>query len=144
MTLASIMTPDWVSYSVTANTGNTFSRHIGLHRSCGTVVDPDEPLCRPFPSDKECAGEERSFCSMWRTTGFLMSFATVVELATVVCFLIIMAGGKMKREKGWRVLGVLLAVVAGIQFCAMAIVVGRARQSLRCLQEAYILYMHCC
>ena len=68
---------------------------------------------------------------MWRTTGFLMSLAIVAELATVVSFLIIMAGGKMKRERGWKLLGVMLGVVAGIEFCAMGIVVG-LRSGLGC------------
>ncbi|KAH8893382.1 hypothetical protein GQ53DRAFT_763687 [Thozetella sp. PMI_491] len=119
MTLASIVMPDWVSYSVTASTGHTVSRSIGLHKSCSSVADPE---CRHYPADSECTGDERYFCSMWRTTGFLMSFATVAELATIVGFLIIMSGGKLKREKGWRVLGGLLGVVAAIHFSAMAIV----------------------
>ncbi len=52
---------------------------------------------------------------MWRTTGFPMNFATVAELATIVGFLVIMSGGKQKRESGWRILGCLPGVVAGIQ-----------------------------
>ena len=124
MTLASIIMPDWVSYTVSVSTGpitGRVSRTVGLHQTCSSVADPE---CRPYPSESECQGEERYFCSMWRTTGFLMSFATVVELATIVGFLVTMAGGKMKREKGWRILGILLGGVAAVQFSAMAIVVS--------------------
>ena len=127
MTLASIIMPDWVSYTVGVSTGpitGRVSRTVGLHQTCSSVADPE---CRPYPSESECQGEERYFCSMWRTTGFLMSFATVVELATIVGFLVIMAGGKMKREKGWRILGILLGAVAAVQFSAMAIVVSSLR-----------------
>jgi hypothetical protein len=61
---------------------------------------------------------------MWRTTGFLMSFAVVAELATLVGFLVILAGGRVKREGGWKVLGGLLAAVAAAQFVGMAVVVS--------------------
>ncbi|EOO04156.1 putative lysine-sensitive aspartokinase 3 protein [Phaeoacremonium minimum UCRPA7] len=120
MTLASILMPHWVSYIVTAeDTGSTFTKTIGLHKSCSSVADPP---CQPFPQDEICRGDERTFCSMWRTTGFLMSFATVAELAALVGFIVIIGGGKMKREFGWKVLGTILCVVGVIQFAAMAIV----------------------
>jgi hypothetical protein len=61
---------------------------------------------------------------MWRTTGFLMSFAVVAELAAVVGFVIIMAGGKVQRQGGWKVLGGLLGVVSAAQFVGMAVVVS--------------------
>jgi hypothetical protein len=53
-----------------------------------------------------------------------MSLATVVELATLVGFLVVMAGGRLKREKGWKVLTPLAVSVASIQFAAMGIVVS--------------------
>lgn len=120
MTLAAILMPDWVSYSVTANTGATFTQKLGLHRSCSSEFDPP---CRPFPERADCLGDERQFCSMWRTTGFLMSFAAVAELATLVGFLVIMMGGKMKREAGWKIVVGMLAIVAAILLAAMSIVV---------------------
>lgn len=61
---------------------------------------------------------------MWRSTGFLMSLSMVLELATLVTFLIIMSGGKLKREVGWKVLGGLMTAVAVAQLCAMSIVVS--------------------
>ena len=53
-----------------------------------------------------------------------MSFAVVAELATLVGFLVILAGGRVKREGGWKVLGGLLAAVAAAQFVGMAVVVS--------------------
>jgi hypothetical protein len=54
-----------------------------------------------------------------------MSFATVAELAALVGFLIIMAGGKVKRQgSGWRILGGLLGAVAAAEFIGMAVVVS--------------------
>lgn len=99
-------------------------------------------ICTHFPDDKKC-DSDKVLCSMWRTTGFLMSLAIVAELATVVSFLIIMAGGKMKRERGWKLLGVMLGVVAGIEFCAMGIVVGLrsglGRWGLNCLANMVVV-----
>lgn len=52
-----------------------------------------------------------------------MSFAAVFELATLLCIAVIMAGGKQKRESGWRVLTFMLMLVAVVQCAAMTIVV---------------------
>jgi hypothetical protein len=121
MTLTSIVSPNWVSYTVQSPTGGTVTDSIGLHRRCASSTG----TCSKFPEPARCEADGgRSFCTMWRTTGFLMSFAVVAELAAVVGFVIIMAGGKVKRQGGWKVLGGLLAVVAAAQFVGMAVVVS--------------------
>ena len=53
-----------------------------------------------------------------------MSFAAVLELVTLVSYLVVILGGKQKRETGWKVLTFLLMLVAIIQCAAMAIVVS--------------------
>lgn len=53
-----------------------------------------------------------------------MSFATVVELATAISFLVVMLGGKYKREEGWFVIAGLLIADAVIEFAGMGIVVS--------------------
>lgn len=53
-----------------------------------------------------------------------MNVAAVMELVTLIAFVVILAGGKQKRERGWRVLGFLLAIVAVLQCAGMAIVVS--------------------
>ncbi|KAI0017467.1 hypothetical protein F4780DRAFT_755546 [Xylariomycetidae sp. FL0641] len=118
MTITSILTPHWVSYSVTAETGSTFSKNIGLHQICSSV---DSPSCRPFPNKDDCR-DDQFFCSMWRTSGFLLSFATIVELATLITFLVVMAGGKYKREMGWKLIGGFLLADAVVEFAGMGLV----------------------
>lgn len=53
-----------------------------------------------------------------------MNVSAVMELVTVIAFVVILAGGKQKRESGWRVLSFLLVVVAVLQCASMAIVVS--------------------
>lgn len=126
MTLTSILTTNWVAYTVTAeNTKATFSHHMGLHQSCSLPASSDKMTCRPFPDEDDCR-DDQFFCSMWRSSGFLMSFATIVELATAISFLVVMLGGKYKREEGWRVISGLLLADAAIEFAGMGIVVSRS------------------
>ncbi|KAK3327160.1 hypothetical protein B0T19DRAFT_441178 [Cercophora scortea] len=124
LTITSVSTPKWVSYSATADPNHNVHDHIGLHRRCTSTSTSGSEICVHFPSPRQCDSttDGGRFCAMWRTTGFLMSLAVVGELASIVGFLVIMAGGKMKRESGWRILGVLLGLVAGVQFCATALV----------------------
>ncbi|KAI1438485.1 hypothetical protein GGR50DRAFT_691347 [Xylaria sp. CBS 124048] len=104
--------------TVTAATGSTFSKYLGLHESCSTVA---EPSCRPFPNDDECR-EDKDFCALWRTSGFFLSFATIVELATLIAFIVVIKGGKFKREGGWRLISTLLLVDGIVEFAGMGIV----------------------
>ncbi|KAL2143688.1 hypothetical protein VTI28DRAFT_10118 [Corynascus sepedonium] len=117
MTIASIASPKWVSVTIPSPSGGTVTDTIGLHRRC------TGSKCVPFPEESRCA-DERSFCSMWRTTGFLMNFAVVAEFATLAGFLVVLLGGRIKRREGsgWKALGGLLAAVAAAQFVGMAVV----------------------
>ncbi|KYK58378.1 pre-mRNA splicing factor [Drechmeria coniospora] len=119
MILASIATPNWVSYSVTTPKGDTFDRHIGLHKSCSSI---DDPPCRSFPSPALCEDGERYLCSMWRTIGFLASLAAILCLANLVTFGVIIRGGKYKRETGWPVIGAMLLLVSVVEFAVISMV----------------------
>ncbi|KAF4987171.1 hypothetical protein FGRMN_10510 [Fusarium graminum] len=114
-----IWLPNWVTYSVTSATGEIVERHIGLHKSCSTL---DDPYCRDFPPKDLCEGGERYFCSMWRTVGFLASFTTLLCLGGVVTFVVIMSGGKYKRETGWPFAAAMLTLVSVVEFAAISIV----------------------
>jgi hypothetical protein len=114
MTFASIFIPNWISYTV----GNGDHLEIGLHKKYSTITDS----YRHFPQAEDCI-KDRYFCSMWRTTGFLMSFAAVGELVTIVAYIVLLGGGKQKRETGWKVLSFMLALVGIVQCASMAIVV---------------------
>src|SRR6266536_1014639 len=76
----------------------------GLHSRCSSVTES----CDYFPQAEDCHGENRYFCSMWRTVGFLMSFAVVLEGMTLIAYLVILTGDKQRREFGWRILAVFL------------------------------------
>ncbi|KAK1754474.1 hypothetical protein QBC47DRAFT_402892 [Echria macrotheca] len=119
MTIASIVTPNWISYSDTGKSGDTVYDRFGLHRRCRSTAPGG---CMHFPDEQQCEGDGSWFCNTWRTTGFLMSLAVVMDLVTVVGFLVIMAGGKAKRETGWRILCAMLGITAILEFGAMAIV----------------------
>lgn len=117
----SILTPHWLTYEAkSVNSNSTFTETIGLHQICSSLNDPP---CRPYPNDDECRAD-KFFCSMWRSSGFLLSFATIVELATLVSFLVVMAGGKFKREEGWKLIGGLLLADAAVEFAGMGLVVS--------------------
>jgi len=58
---------------------------------------------------------------MWRSVGFLMSFAVVLEGMTLVAFAILLVGGKQKREQGWGVLTILVVLAAFVQAIGMAL-----------------------
>ncbi|KAJ4418711.1 hypothetical protein N0V82_005382 [Gnomoniopsis sp. IMI 355080] len=122
MTLAAILVPHWVSMDVAVHgSDKIYSQHLGLHHYCNTAL-PGKP-CRTFPdTELDCSPNDKYFCSMWRTSGFLMSFATVAELATLVGFVVTIGGGQVKREYGWKVLSGLLATVAVVQFAALGLV----------------------
>ena len=53
-----------------------------------------------------------------------MSFAVVLEGMTLIAYLVIMLGGKQKREQGWKVLSGCLVAVGGVQAVGMGIIVG--------------------
>ncbi|KUJ15730.1 uncharacterized protein LY89DRAFT_618302 [Mollisia scopiformis] len=118
MTFASIFVPDWITWSVETQDGGHFTKTVGLHRSCSSTNNQ----CQHFPQYEDCHGTDRYFCSMWRSVGFMMSFAAVLELATLVAYVVVLAGGKQKRENGWKVLTFLLVLVGALQCASMAIV----------------------
>lgn len=53
-----------------------------------------------------------------------MNLAAVVELVCLVGFVVILWGGKARREAGWRVMGGLMGVVAGLQVASVVVVVS--------------------
>ncbi|TKA72376.1 hypothetical protein B0A55_06548 [Friedmanniomyces simplex] len=117
--IAAIALPSWITYSApTGDRSPTIRVKYGLHQRCSSITGQ----CTTFPQYEDCLGEDRYFCSMWRSTGFLMNFSIVIELACVVAYITILVGGRASREAGWQVLASLLALVAVAQMIAMALV----------------------
>ncbi|KKK18176.1 hypothetical protein ARAM_004891 [Aspergillus rambellii] len=108
LSIASIAVPNWPSLHYS----------YGLHRRCSSLTD----TCETFPQREDCHGEDRYFCSMWRSVGFLMSFALVLEGMSVVAYLIVLSGGKRLRESGWKILSVMILLSAAVQAASMSIV----------------------
>ncbi|KAK6814884.1 hypothetical protein RU639_009686 [Aspergillus parasiticus] len=82
LTVSSIVVPKWISYR-----NDQIWYSYGLHRRCSSVTD----ACVSFPQQDDCSGRGRYFCSMWRSVGFLMSFAVVLEGMSIVAYLIILS-----------------------------------------------------
>lgn len=61
---------------------------------------------------------------MWRSVGFLMSFAVVLQGISIVTYIVILSGGKRLRENGWGLLSLLIVMSALLQAASMSIVVG--------------------
>ncbi|EFW17309.1 conserved hypothetical protein [Coccidioides posadasii str. Silveira] len=119
LTLASIIVPKWVSYYSETPSGTKFHYSYGLHRRCSSLTQS----CDPFPQYEDCHGDnDGSFCSMWRSVAFLMSFAIVLEGMTLITYIFILAGGKQMRETGWKVLTLFLVFITLVQCAAMALV----------------------
>ncbi|KAF2116187.1 hypothetical protein BDV96DRAFT_573522 [Lophiotrema nucula] len=116
MTIASIIEPRWLSYSPNGER----KASMGLHRYCRSSTNK----CDHFPEQKlgDCDGDKWSFCSMWRTVGFFISFSVVIELLTVVSFIVIISGGVQRRSTGWKVITPILAFGGIVQCAGMAIV----------------------
>lgn len=123
-TVASVALPNWVSYSSRTN-HDPIRITYGLHKRCSSITGK----CEPFPQYEDCHGEDRYFCSIWRSTGFLVNFSIMFELACIVAYITILAGGRGVRESGWKILAGLLSTVALGQVIAMALVVSNSRIS---------------
>jgi len=66
---------------------------------------------------------------MWRSVGFLMSFAVVLQGMSIVTYLVILMGGKRLRENGWRLLSLLIMLSVFLQAASMSVVVGSIIQA---------------
>lgn len=53
-----------------------------------------------------------------------MSFAVVIEGMTIAAFVILLVGGKQRRESGWGALTVLALISATVQAISMALMVS--------------------
>ncbi|KAL9124610.1 MAG: hypothetical protein Q9217_006073 [Psora testacea] len=113
----------------------------GLHRRCSSLTH----TCSYFPQLTDCHND-RYFCSMWRSVGFLMSFAVVMEGMTIIAYIIIIAGGKQKRETGWKVLAGFHLLVGVLLGAGMSIIVspmGSFRRSIHGIGRAEMLTARC-
>lgn len=57
-----------------------------------------------------------------------MSFAVVGEGGTLIAYIVVLGGGKQKRESGWKILSGMLFLVGVIQCTGMALIVSHISQ----------------
>lgn len=118
-TIASIALPNWISYSSPTDGSDPIRVTYGLHKRCSSITGK----CTPFPEYEDCHGDDRWFCSIWRSTGFFMNFSIVLQLACVIAYLTVLVGGRSSREAGWKMVAGLLSTVALGEIISMAMVV---------------------
>jgi len=121
LTFTSIFLPYWLVIDTPIPPSDHLTITYGLHRACSSLTSS----CRPFPTTTDCLSSSdahSSFCTLWRSAGFLLSLAGVLEVVTIVVFVIVLAGGVRKREEGWKALVGLMALVAGLQVAVVSIV----------------------
>jgi hypothetical protein len=90
----------------------------GLHSKCSTVTG----TCEPFPTSIDC-DVDATFCALWRSVGFLMSFAVIIELASWIAFAVVLLGGVQQRSYGWKMVIPLIGCAALVQVAGMSIIV---------------------
>jgi hypothetical protein len=99
--------------------GGDIKYSYGLHKRCSTVTG----TCEPFPTYRDC-DLDGTFCALWRSVGFLMSFAVIIELATFIAYTVVILGGVQQRSYGWKIVCSLLGLAGTVELICMALIVG--------------------
>jgi len=115
LTIISIVLPRWVRWE--SDIGGDLKYSYGLHKKCSTVTG----TCDPFPTAIDC-NKDDTFCALWKTVGFLMSFAVIIEFASWIAFAVVLLGGVQQRSYGWKLVIPLLSLASTVQLLSMAIV----------------------
>lgn len=68
-----------------------------------------------------------------------MSFAVIIECATLVAYLTVIYGGKQQRDKGWKVVCALLGLCVTVQCASMALVVSIHESPFENIQAVLML-----
>ncbi|KAF3310071.1 hypothetical protein TWF173_010083 [Orbilia oligospora] len=142
LTLTAITLPRWVSYTYETSSG-PITQTYGLRHSCRTGPSLTNPttICRPFPTLQDCE-DSAHFCSLWKSTNYLMNLAVSVEVLTCLCFILILSSpppsqntppntigditttttNNTIRKSGWKFLVLLLSISVTCQLLAMSLV----------------------
>ena len=66
--------------------------------------------CKSWPTEQDC-GLMPGLCHSWKSAGFLVILAAVLEGICFVGFLAVFNGGYARRQSGWKILSVLLFLI---------------------------------
>ncbi|KAF3268768.1 hypothetical protein EYR41_011604 [Orbilia oligospora] len=137
LTLTAITLPRWVSYTYETSSG-PITQTYGLRHSCRTGPSLTNPttICRPFPTFQDCE-DSAHFCSLWKSTNYLMNLAVSIEVLTCLCFILILSSplpspnttrdvntttNNTIRKSGWKFLVLLLSISVTCQLLAMSLI----------------------
>ncbi|KAK6339251.1 hypothetical protein TWF718_008673 [Orbilia javanica] len=123
LTLTAITIPRWVSYTYETSSG-PITQTYGLRHRCRTGPGSTPTTCTPFPTPTDCE-DSPHFCSLWRSTSYLMDLSLSLSLLTSLSFLIILISSSSNpsaRKKGWKSLVVLLFLTVMCELVAMSLV----------------------
>ncbi|KAF3086196.1 hypothetical protein TWF706_011721 [Orbilia oligospora] len=167
LTLTAITLPRWVSYTYETvythqarsaaprdavkegesrkrrhRSSGPITQTYGLRHSCRTGPSLTNPttICRPFPTFQDCE-DSAHFCSLWKSTNYLMNLAVSIEVLTCLCFILILSSQNTPpntttspnnvnnnttnntiRKSGWKFLVLLLSISVTCQLLAMSLV----------------------
>ncbi|ORY73863.1 hypothetical protein BCR35DRAFT_306977 [Leucosporidium creatinivorum] len=68
-----------------------------------------------------------SFCDSWVTAGYAQQLAIVFAAAAILAALVVLLGGRLKRESGWRIIAGLLSVHAACLIVSTSLIVHEFR-----------------
>ncbi|CAI2165852.1 14796_t:CDS:2 [Funneliformis geosporum] len=117
-TLLALFLPNWLLFS-TSKPFRTYN-NIGLFKRCSNTILYDS--CRPFPSSEYNDCEENFFCEEWGLAGVTMILAAIVGGLTWLNFIMILLGGRLRREKAWKNSSGLLLLQALLQFITIFLI----------------------
>ena len=104
----------------------------GLTKRCSSITHS----CRPFPAASDCsrALKRKTFCYLWRSSGWANSVAIVLEAMIIVAFAVVLFNDRKKFNWGYRFLAGFIALCGLVQIVPTAIVLDRLKQDSRFAQ----------
>lgn len=79
MTVASVVAPSWISFSVTPKAGDAVFDRFGLRQRCTSTSSAGDK-CGPFPDSLRCDRDGASFWYVWFTLRVLPAYFTLSPL----------------------------------------------------------------
>ena len=91
------------------------TKHCSSYQSLDAVITDDRITgrCERWPTEQDC-GLMPGLCHSWKSAGFLVILAAVLEGICLVGFLAVFNGGYTRRQTGWKILSFLLFFVGTI------------------------------
>ncbi|KAI9495100.1 hypothetical protein BDB00DRAFT_815856 [Zychaea mexicana] len=101
----SLILPKWLTVTLTDGT----MRSYGLFQLCHSGTNE---ACQAFPGSAEKCAATGMLCPIWQTAGAGMILAGVVGALAIVAVIGTMCSIGRKRDRGWKVVSVMLVLHA--------------------------------